>query len=289
MRNLTVKRVKSFVASLMKMKVYIEDPASGEITINGTPCRKLGDLKNGEEKTFQIGDQALKVFVIADKLSKGYCNEYYQLPEGQADVSLVGKNQFNPANGNAFRFENNFNPDTVSNRKRGTRIGLIVLIAAVVIGLLAGFLFGRGLLNGTPKEKTFSAEGMSITLTNQFKKFDAEGFTVGYDSRDAAVLALKEPFTLAPGLENYTLEQYADLVIQANGLTPEQKKTADGQPYLEYDWTNPELDEEYHYTVYPYKSGDAFWTVQFATLKNDAEKYAQQIAQWAKTVEFDNG
>ena len=32
MRNLTVKRVKSFVASLMKMKVYIEDPASGEIT-----------------------------------------------------------------------------------------------------------------------------------------------------------------------------------------------------------------------------------------------------------------
>ena len=53
MRNLTIKRTKSFVASLVKMKIYIEDPTSDEIVINNVRCRKIGDLKNGEEKPFR--------------------------------------------------------------------------------------------------------------------------------------------------------------------------------------------------------------------------------------------
>ena len=76
MRNLTIKRQKSFVACLGKMKVYIEDPMANDLVIKGVYCRKLGDLKNGEEKTFQIGDNAAKVFVIADALSKDFCNEF---------------------------------------------------------------------------------------------------------------------------------------------------------------------------------------------------------------------
>ena len=58
-------------------------------------CRRLGDLKNGEEKTFLVGESAARVFVIADKLSKNYCNEFYPLPEGEEDVVLTGKNCFN--------------------------------------------------------------------------------------------------------------------------------------------------------------------------------------------------
>ena len=112
MRNLTIKRAKNFVGSLAKMKVYVEDPTSNEICINDIPCRKIGDLKNGEEKTFQIDEQEVKVYVIADKLSKNYCNEFYQLSAGQEDVFLSGKNKFNPANGNAFRFYNNELLDT---------------------------------------------------------------------------------------------------------------------------------------------------------------------------------
>ena len=51
MRNLTIKRTKSYVACLAKMKVYIEDRVSGDLVINGVSCRKLGTLKNGEEAT----------------------------------------------------------------------------------------------------------------------------------------------------------------------------------------------------------------------------------------------
>ena len=288
MRNLTIKRIKSFVGCLMKMKLYIEDPESGTVSINNTLCSKLGELKNGEEKTFQIGEQAAKVFVIADKLTKGYCNEYYQLPEGQEDVALSGQNRFNPANGNAFRFENNTSEGIAASRKRGSRIGLAVLIAAILIGLLAGFLFGRGLLNKAPKEKTFSSNGMTITLTDAFREISAEPFTVAFDSQKAAVFALKEPFTLAEGIDELTLEEYTDLIIQANGLTDVEKKTADGQPCLEYDFTNTDTNQTFHYYIYPYKTGDAFWTVQFAALKGSGEIDPQQIAQWAKSVAFDS-
>lgn len=145
MRTLTIKRAKSFVACLAKMKVYVEDPTSREIVINNVPCRKLGDLKNGEEKAFSIDEGAVKVFVIADKLSKNYCNEYYQLREGQEDVFLSGKNCFNPATGNAFRFDHNDNDEVIANRQRNTIKGIVILIVAAIVGAIIGYGFASGL------------------------------------------------------------------------------------------------------------------------------------------------
>ena len=140
MRNLTIKRTKSFVACLGKMKVYIEDASSNELEINGVSCRKLGTLKNGEEKTFQIGNERAKVFVIADKLSKNYCNEFYELPEGEEDIYLTGKNKFNPASGNPFRFDNNNSEEVIANRNKNSNRGGGVFIIAIVVGFIAGFL-----------------------------------------------------------------------------------------------------------------------------------------------------
>ena len=118
MRNLTITRTKSFVASLGKMKVYIEDPDAGEITIQGVPCRKLGTLKNGETATFPISDLAAKVFVIADTMSRSFSNDYYPIPAGTEDVTLSGKNKYNPGAGNPFRFDGVTDPDALANRKR---------------------------------------------------------------------------------------------------------------------------------------------------------------------------
>lgn len=146
MRKLTIKRTKSFIGCAAKMKIYIEDPASSELTINNVPCRKIGELKNGEEKIFEIGEQAAKIFVIADTLSKEYCNDFYALPEGQDDVYLTGKNRFNLASGNAFRFDNNNNEEALANRKRGTKKGVVVLVVAIVIGFVAGFIITSMLL-----------------------------------------------------------------------------------------------------------------------------------------------
>ena len=204
MRYLTIKRKKSFVACLGKMKIYIEDPTSSEMTINNVPCRKIGDLKNGEEKTFQIDEQAAKIFVIADKLSKGYCNEYYQLSEGQDDIFLSGENKFNPAAGNAFRFDNNESEEIAANRKKGTRKGSLILVIAVIVGAIIGFSLSSGLTsNKAPEVKKFSSNGMTITLTDEFVKTNIEQYTVAYDSKNVAVFALREEFTLADGFEDY--------------------------------------------------------------------------------------
>lgn len=287
MRNLTIKRNKSFVGCLAKMKIYIEDPISNETTINNIPCRKIGTLKNGEEKTFQIGEQSAKVYVIVDQISKNYCNEFYQLPDGQEDIFLSGKNMFNPVNGNAFRFDNNDNEEVLENRKRGLRKGLVILIIAGIIGAVLGFSISFGLLlSAVPEEKTFSSSGMSITLTDEFIETNIENYTVAYDSRDIAVFALKEDFSSFDGFENYTVEQYGELVIKNNGLDMSQLKTDGDLTFFKYDFSNPETNDTYQYFSYLYKADDSFWLIQFATLDENAEKYAPQIYEWAKSVEF---
>lgn len=146
MRKLTIERRKTFVACAMKLKVYIETDGVGELVINGTPCVKLGTLKNGETQTFEIGDKAAKVYAIFDNVSKNYCNDFYQLPEGTDDISLSGQNKFNLANGNAYVFDNNDNPEAAANRQKGKRTGTIVMIVAIVVGAIIGFLLGSGIL-----------------------------------------------------------------------------------------------------------------------------------------------
>lgn len=285
MRNLTIKRTKSFVACLVKLKIYIEDPVSSDIVINNIPCRKLGELKNGEEKAFEISERAAKVFVIADKLSKDYCNEYYQLPEGEWDIALTGRNKFNPAGGNAFRFDNNDSAEVKANRKKGTTIGLIVLIAAVVVGLVVGNLIGKGVTIKTVEPKDFSYDKMSITLTEEFEKTDMEGFTVAYGSKDVAVFAIKESFSLQEDAESLTLKEYANIVIEKNNRDATVKEK-DGLTCFEFDYLNPETKEAYRYFAYVYKSEDAFWLVQFAVLKENSDIYEEKIGEWAKSVEF---
>lgn len=297
MRNLTIKRTKSFVACLAKMKVYIEDSASGEITINGVSCRKLGELKNGEEKTFLIEDYGAKVFVIADKLSKNYCNDYYELPAGPENITLSGKNKFNPASGNAFRFDNNNNQQVIANRKKGSRKGLIILLIAVVIGGIGGGFIGDSfaddIISDTDsisdtqhKEKVFASKGMSITLTDDFNETEIENYTLAFTSREVAVFALKEEFSLAEGFGDYTLEEYGSLVIENNGFNDVVLNTVNGLTFFEYEYENPQNLATYCYASFIFKADDAFWLVQFATLKEDYESYASQIVEWAESVSF---
>lgn len=140
MRNLTIQRTKSFVGCLGKFKVYIEDHNSSELEINGVPCRKLGELKNGEEKTFSIDENAQKVFVIADKMSRNYCNDFFNIPAGDTDMYLSGKSHFSPASGNAFRFDGVTDEEVLENRKKSGKKGGLVTVIAVVLGFIMGFL-----------------------------------------------------------------------------------------------------------------------------------------------------
>ena len=291
MRNLTIKRTKSFVGCLVKLKIYIEDASVNELVINGTSCRKLGELKNDEEKTFEIGEEPAKVFVIADKLSKDYCNEFYQLSAGEEDVFLSGKCHLNPARGNAFLFDNNDSAEVMQLRKKGSKKGWLILCAALLFGCIVGTFVGRAvgsvLFPKTEVEpKTFTDSGISITLTNEFELKEMEKFTVSYDSKNVAVMVLKEDFSLVDGLESYTLEQYANLLLKTNDRSA-KLKNIEGLTVFEYEYTNPSTENTYKYFSFVYKSDDAFWLVQFATLTELEDEYESKIIEWAKSVSFE--
>mgnify|MGYP001025726406 FL=1 len=285
MRLLTMKRAKRYVACLVKMKVFIEDP-TGDTMINGTPCRKLGELKNGEEKAFEIPEQSAKVFVIADKLSKNYCNDFYELPEGQEDIFLSGKNKFNLATGNAFRFDNNDSAQALANRKKGGRKGLIVFLCAILAGIAIYLLLTLPLSDLAKKPETFASDGMRITLTNQFHEADFDDFTVSYDSNDVAVFLLKDDFAVLDGLEDWSLEEYGAFILLNNGLEETALQQESGLTYFTYDYVNAAEDADYYYISYLYKAPDAFWMIQFATTRDRYARYADQIRDWARSVEF---
>lgn len=289
MRNLIIKRNKTFVGCAMRLKVYVEDAMSTEIKINGVSCRKLGTIKNGEEKSFLIDNEAVKVFVIADKLSKDYCNEFYKVPEGQEDIYISGKCRYNPANGNAFRFDGVTDEEVLANRKKGNKKGLIVLVIALVVGMLAGAIPGLSGVFDNVKvtAEQFTVDNMQITLTSEFETDSYPGFNGVFASKTAIVLVLKEEFTLLEGLEDYTLQQYGELVINNNGLTGvSQLNEAEGILYFDYEADNDIDNITTYYFSTIFKSDDAFWLIQFAVPAEAAESSLPQLIEWAKTITF---
>ncbi len=287
MRNLIIKRNKSFVGFISKLKVYIEDPMSNDLTINGVSCRKLGTLKNGEEAVFKIDSNSAKVFVIADKLSKGYCNEFFTVPAGENDFFLTGQCRYNPATGNAFRFDNVVDEEVLKNRKKGSKIGIVVLIIAAIVGFAIGFInndwfFG----DSTPRPKDFTVEEMQITLTDEFMNIPMGDFDACFGTDDVAILVLREDFELMEDLGDYTLEEYGQLLLEAYELQGiAELQTVEGITYFEYE-ADADPNETYYYFATIYKNNDAFWTVQFAVLTEEKEEYIPYFTEWAKTITF---
>lgn len=287
MRNLTIKREKRFVACLMKMQVYVSDPQSTEIYINNMPCRKLGTLKNGEEKTFVIGNEDADIFVIADKLSKNFCNDVYHICAGEEDIFLSGRNRYNPATGNAFRFDGVTDETVLKNRKKGTRIGIIVLCIAALVGGIIGWFGGSGI----PHDKTFSDGNFSITLTDEFEQIDLEennltDYYACFGTNYMSVFISKEPFSLSEGFGDLTIEEYRDLVLKNNDFDSSPTiQNHEGLTCFDYNTVNDSGDDSYYFTSV-YKSDDAFWIVGFATFAENEEIYGEDIIEWAKSVKF---
>lgn len=287
MRNLTIKREKRFAACAVRMKVYIEDSCANDLTINGSACRFLGTLKNGEEATFSVSDAEARVYVIADKLSKDYCNDYYTLPAGTEDVSLTGRNKLDLASGNAFRFDGVEDAGALKNRAKGRNKGAVVLVAAIIIGLILGGIGGsflvRSILSSPGKPQEFRVADLRITLTDKFREVEVPQYTGAFESKEVAVFVLQEnrgPFD-AFGVN--TLTDYAKAVQQTNGHTAPIEED-EYFLYYEYSFKNPSTGKEYHYFTMMYKNPVDFYIVQFAVPDEKTEEYRDTVMEWARSV-----
>ena len=166
-------------------------------------------------------------------------------------------------------------------KRTATLFLCILLVAATAVGCA---LFSDPF---SADKKTFSSNGMEITLTKAFKETSFEGYTVCYDSSKAAVFALKEEFSLTEGLEALTLEQYHDLVLQANAAkNPERGENVGSIPTMLYNFYNEEKKTEYRYFAAMYKADDAFWIVQFACEEDLFDTYEPYFVEAGKTVVF---
>ena len=174
-----------------------------------------------------------------------------------------------------------------------------MLIIAAIVGAIIGFsivfsvIFGstfiRMLIGGEfsdeAEAKTFSAEELCITLTDEFYTFENSGYTAAYDSKDVAVFILKESFKEAAEFKEYTVKEYADLLINVNQVG--SRTRSEGElTYFEYDFKNPEDNKLYHYMAFVYKSDTAFWGVTFAMLSDSVDEYGELVKEWARSVEF---
>ncbi|MBE6672642.1 MAG: hypothetical protein E7599_03865 [Ruminococcaceae bacterium] len=290
MRNLTIKRNKSFVASLGKITFYIEDPNSDELVINGTPCRTLCMLKNGESKTFEIEDCALKVFATPFK-NKKYTEknyfDYFKIPEGSDDWYLSGGCQFNPGAGNPFLFDNVTDEEILAHRKTKGKKSILVSIVAVILGLATGFGISY-LFSDTPDPKDFTTDDFTITLTDEYKEADPteweDKFAYVFESDYAYVTFIRDDFSLMAGLENYTIEQYVDMVAWGNDQSTWELKTQNGMDY--YDYKEKIDGEEYMYLVTFHKDKDCFWLVQYMTYEENYKEMKPDFIKHSKSLTF---
>ena len=157
------------------------------------------------------------------------------------------------------------------------RITVLFACAFITVCLASCALFG-----GAPK--TFSKAGMSITLTSQFVEKEYVTQTACYESPSVIVFALKEEFSMAPGVSGWSLSQYASTTISVNNLDCEYEISESGYAYFEYE---KELSgNQYAYLATCYKGEDSFWLIQFACFTKNYKQYKEQMIKYAERVTF---
>ena len=135
--------------------------------------------------------------------------------------------------------------------------------------------------------KKFTSNGMSIVLTDAFTECTLEGYTVCYDSKEAGVFVLKEPFSLRAGFSDLSIDDYAELVYDANASkSPSKISKEGGLTSMEYSFLNEEENQTYRYYTTVFKTSDAFWLIQFACKQEDYDAKRHTFIDWAKSIEF---
>ena len=134
--------------------------------------------------------------------------------------------------------------------------------------------------------KQFSEAGMSISLPEGFTQAEFAEFTAAFDSPEVAVFVIKELFSEADW-EDYTLEQYAQLVQQNNtDKLPTPVTQTEGLTVFEHSAYNQLESCTFKYLSVMFKGPDAFWLFQFTCSTDIYDQYKPYFISWAKTVSF---
>lgn len=165
------------------------------------------------------------------------------------------------------------------------RKGLIsaaILTACMILTVLAA---GCSRKEAGPGEKTFSNEGVTITLTDEFSEKMIGGKVAYYESETVKVTQMQETFTALEeaGIPtDITLQRYVQAVINKNKLK-DSKLRLEGE-LVYYTREETLYNRDYKYMTVVYKSADGFWSITFGVRKEKYDGCRDDFLKWASSV-----
>lgn len=102
MRKLVVRRRKTYVASLVKVRICMKTELQSDIKLVGTNLKVLGELSNGHSLEVEIPEEELEIYVVFDKVFPQRFHSKCTLEAGVEDEVLYTFPALDPFAGNPF-------------------------------------------------------------------------------------------------------------------------------------------------------------------------------------------
>ncbi len=156
------------------------------------------------------------------------------------------------------------------------------------IVLAAAFVFMLTALAGCKANpEDFHVNGLSITLTSDFKEGKMNEFTVYLKASDVAFTANEETSDslMRNGYNISTLEDYCAAVINKNG-----QRSSDMNRRNSYYYFVNEADNggtSYTYINCMFKGSASFWICKFVVKSSDYDGYKEKLFAWADTIKVE--
>ena len=155
-------------------------------------------------------------------------------------------------------------------------LSFIIIIGSILVSSVS-----CSFLNREPRDKTFTLNGFSITLTDEFVEQDIITQSAMYVSDDVIVTTLRE---YDSSIKNYTVRKYAELVCTVNKLKSTVRVVGD---YAEFEYEKDVSGKDIHYYARCYKGAKFFWLVQFGCEVDEIDDHMPDIKKWADTISVD--
>ena len=152
-----------------------------------------------------------------------------------------------------------------------------ITVIAVLLALLT-------LAGCSSAPKQYSYKGMHITLPGSFKEDSAEGYDYCLSKDDCVALFLIEDAAALGVDEGTTARQYAEMVLATNEI---DKPLTDAGDHTYFEFSRTVDGESISYLACCFRSGAAFWLVQFACPEGKYSDMRQDMLSWADSVTFD--
>jgi len=162
---------------------------------------------------------------------------------------------------------------------------VLVILGAITIALLVTLRIVVSL--SPPREQTFSKDGFTITLTEDFYEKNYMHHIAYYESKTAMVSVVKDYFSALAefGVSGDTSpREYADLIIEVNNI---QSESAEKNDLVIFEYTETVSETEFSYLAVVFPGDEAFWLVQFCSESENFEKMTDDFFKWADSVRID--